>query len=629
MQQIELLAPAKNLDFGIDAINCGADAVYIGGPRFGARAAAGNSLDDIQALADYSHRFHVRTYVTLNTILRNEELHEAEKLIHQIWNAGADALIIQDMGVLEMEIPPIPLYASTQCHISSPEKAVFLEKAGFKRLILARELSLDEIKAIRVKTSLELECFVHGALCVSYSGQCYMSYAAGGRSGNRGECAQPCRLPYSLLDEAGNLLMRDKYLLSLKDLNQSAGIDDMLDAGISSFKIEGRLKDRGYIRNVVSHYRRLLDKAITQREWKKSSSGRSEVPFLPDPAKSFNRGFTQLYLNGESDKPESPFTQKSTGETLGRIARVDSESFVLERNSNLHSGDGICFFKPDGVLDGMRLERVDGNRIFPADLRYFKKGMELYRNLDREFDRKVTNSNPERRLGVRLLLTQEKAGFSLSACDEDGFTARNQYTENIEPARDEGQARSTIKKQLSKTGSTSVRVDELRIDWNYPMFIPVKLLNQARRTLLDNLVAARIAGYQRMQNIMEPNDYPYPAKILSFEGNVLNKKAEAFYRRHGVTAIQPAAESGLDMKARKVITTRHCIRRIAGLCERYPGNPALALDTIPEGDLFLNNGKHRYRLEFDCRRCEMRVYTEGHERHSSDKPSLNRNLGKT
>ena len=610
MRRIELLAPAKNLESGIDAVNCGADAVYIGGPRFGARAAANNSLDDIRALSDYSHLYHARTYVTLNTLLRNEELHEAEMLVHQVWKAGADALIIQDMAILEMEIPPIPLYASTQCHITTPEKAVFLEKAGFQRLILARELSLDEIKTIRAATGVELECFVHGALCVSYSGQCYMSYAAGGRSGNRGDCAQPCRLPYTLSDESGAVLARDKYLLSLKDLNQSAGLGDMLDAGISSFKIEGRLKDRRYLRNVVSHYRRILDKAISRRGWEKASSGQSEVPFVPDPAKSFNRGFTQLFFNGESDRPESPFTQKSTGETLGRIAAVDSNSFVLERKAALHSGDGLCFFNPDGVLDGTRIDRVEGNRIYPDDIRFFNPGMELYRNLDREFDKMVNNCNPVRRLSVRMILRQEKTGFSLDACDEDGIAAQIRCEHPVEPARGEQQARSTVEKQLSKTGSTAFRVDEVRVEWEYPLFIPVKILNHARRALIGKLESARRSGHVRSEIHLQPNDFPYPESQLFFESNVLNTKAEAFYRRHGATTIQPAAESGLNLDGCKVMTTRHCIRRITGLCERYPKDTVVSLDHVPTGTLFLDDGRHRYRLGFDCTRCEMSIYSD-------------------
>ncbi len=610
MQKIELLSPAKDLDSGKTAIDSGADAVYIGGPRYGARAAASNTLEDIRQLAEYAHLFHARAYVTLNTLLENNELEGAVDLVHRVWQAGADALIIQDMGLLEMELPPIPIYGSTQCHITSPEKALFLEKAGFKRLILARELSLAEITAIREQTNVELESFIHGALCVSYSGQCYMSYAAGGRSGNRGECAQPCRKPYRLLDETGAVLAQDRFFLSLKDLNMSRGIGDLLDAGASSFKIEGRLKDSAYIRNVVSHYRRLLDAEMAARGMEKASSGRSESIFSPDPAKSFNRGFTEFFLRGKPDNPESPYTQKSVGEYLGKIAEVKEGFFILENPVLMHSGDGICFFDDSGNLNGMYIERTDGERIYPRDISLIRKGMELNRNLDKTFEKKVLSKTPERKLDVKIIFQQKASGFLLTAEDEDGITATSHHEGSFEVARNHESALASIEKQLLKTGGSIFRVIDTQIDWQEPMFVPVGVLNEARRALVKKLTSARLEVWKTEGFRIRPTSHPYPERVLSFEGNVLNDKAADFYQRHGVTTIEPAAESGLDMNGRRVMTTRHCIKRITGLCHRYPQEPRVSLNSQPEGALFLEDDRHKYRLEFACDRCEMDVFLE-------------------
>ncbi len=608
MNKIELLAPAKDLASGIVALDSGADAVYIGGPRFGARAAASNSLDDIRELISYAHLYHARVYVTLNTLLRDEELPVARRLIQDIYEAGADALIIQDMGLLEMDLPPIALYASTQCHITTPQKALFLEKAGFRRLILARELSLQEIDAIRGATTVELESFVHGAICVCYSGQCSMSYAAGGRSGNRGECAQPCRMHYDLLDESGAVLARDRYFLSVKDLNLSLALGDMLDAGISSFKIEGRLKDAGYIRNVVSHYRQRLDEEMASRGMNRSSSGRSDPGFIPDPAKSFNRGFTEYFLRGVPDSPESPLSQKSLGESLGRVAKVELNYFWLEQDRPLSAGDGICFFDEEAVLGGMFVEHVEGSRIYPRDIRYIREGMELYRNNDKVFEKELEQSSQARTLEVAITFQQEGEGFVLTATDEDGITVSHREAGPFEAARKEEQARANIEKQLMKTGGTAYRVSSISIDWKSPLFIVISTLNEARRSLLDALSRARSEAHKRREETHPLTTHPYPEQALGYEGNVLNAKAADFYRRHGVSRIEPAAESGLDMAGRRVMTTRHCIKRMLGMCGKYPQESLIHLEQKPRGTLFLDDGRHKYRLEFACERCEMEVY---------------------
>ncbi len=610
MQKTELLAPAKDLESGITAIDSGADAVYIGGPRFGARAAASNTIDDIEQLVRYAHPYHARVYVTLNTLLQDSELKTARDMVNRVWDAGADALIIQDMGLLELELPPIPLFASTQCHITTPEKAQFLEKAGLRRLILARELSLDEIASIRAATSVELETFVHGAICVCYSGHCYMSYGAGGRSGNRGECAQPCRMHYNLLDETGKLLAQDRYFLSLKDLNFTHGIGDLLDAGVTSFKIEGRLKDTAYIRNVVSHYRQILDAELAKRGLTRASSGQSHPGFTPEPAKSFNRGFTEYFLRGRADQPESPLTQKSIGEPLGKVRTVKLNYFILENAREIHIGDGICYFDDKGVLGGMFIEHVEEDRVYPRDIRFIKEGMTLYRNNDKDFEKDMSSSQPERKINVEITFEQEGEGFSLTARDEDGISASIHEPGPFEPAKKPEQAAENLRKQLGKTGGTIYSVTNVTVQWQNPIFLVVSLINEARRNLLEKLTQARLEAWPREKNKISPTNHPYGETILSYEGNVLNAKAREFYNRHGVTTIAPAAESGMDMHGHRVMTTRHCIRRMLGLCERYPQESLLQLSAQPQGRLFLEDGRNRYRLNFDCGRCEMEVWME-------------------
>ncbi|HEX9972869.1 MAG TPA: U32 family peptidase, partial [bacterium] len=401
MNKIELLAPAKDLAVGIAAINCGADAVYVGADRFGARDAAGNSLDDIAWLTDYAHKYWAKVYVTLNTILFDNEIPSALKLISRLYNLGIDGLIIQDVGLLEHDLPPIPLIASTQMHNDSAEKIQFLEKIGFHRVILARELNFDEIQKIRQHSTIELEFFIHGALCVCYSGQCYLSYAIGGRSGNRGQCAQPCRRSYSLLDRKGNTLTADRYLLSLKDLNLSDHLEKLIQAGIASFKIEGRLKDKFYVMNVVGHYRKLLDVLMNKLALTKNSSGEVTFDFTPDPSKSFNRGFTKYFVNGRGENIAAIDSPKSIGEPIGKVVTVANQYFTIDAEKNFTSGDGICFFD-DEHLEGTFVNQALGNKIYPDKMKSIKPGAMIYRNHDQAFIRQLENSKTSRKISVKL-----------------------------------------------------------------------------------------------------------------------------------------------------------------------------------------------------------------------------------
>ena len=600
----ELFAPAQNLECGRAAIDAGADAVYLGAARFGARAKAGNSLADIEALAQHAHTYWARVYVTLNTLLYDNELADAVRLAHQLYDIGVDALIIQDVGLLECDLPPIPLIASTQMHNHTPEQVAFLEAVGFRRVILARELSLAQIAAIRQATTIELETFVHGALCVSYSGQCLMSYAIGGRSGNRGECAQPCRRVYSLVDGNGTVIVKDRHLLSLRDLNLSAHLDELLDAGVTSFKIEGRLKDKAYVTNVVSAYRRELDRAQAARGLAKSSSGRSAIAFTPDLDKTFNRGYTTYYLHGREEPPGSIDTPKMMGEFVGEVVSVDRRSFRLAPGATeLHNGDGLCFFDEGGVLQGTVVNAVNGLTITPNSLDNIHQGTRIYRNHDHAYLRQLEKAQPARTIAVQFVLDEVSDGFVLTAIDEDGNRATGTLVAEKVRAEKPELALATVEKQLGKTGGTDFECTGVTIVWSTTYFLPVAVLNELRRTVLDNLTAERAHNRPRLESEIRSNDVQHPEKQLTYLGNVLNRQAEAFYRRHGVTDIEPAAESGLDMRGRRVMRTRYCLLHQLGYCRRDKNVRHLA-----EPLTLLDEEGHRYPLRFDCAMCEMEVF---------------------
>jgi collagenase-like PrtC family protease len=604
MNPIELLAPARDLTCGLTAIDCGADAVYIGAQRFGARAKAGNSLEDIEALARNAHTYWAKMYVTVNTLLHDLELPQAVRLLHQLHEIGVDGAIIQDAGLLECDLPPLPLIASTQMHNHTPERVAFLERVGFQRAILARELSLAQIRAIRrATTSIELETFVHGALCVCYSGQCYLSYAIGGRSGNRGECAQPCRRRYSLVDAGGKVLVRDRYLLSLRDLNLSAHLAELIDAGVTGFKIEGRLKDEAYVANVVSAYRRQLDAVLQEKRGQKSSSGHSAIDFGPDLDKTFNRGYTTYFLHGRGGPPGSIDTPKMRGEFVGRVAAVKGKSFALDTDVELHGGDGICFFDTERELRGTVVNAARGRTVTPREIEGIQESTRVYRNHDYAFLKRLRKGYVKRKIAVRLKLEETQTGFTLTATDEDGNVAACKLTCDKTLAEKPEYALATVEKQLHKTGATAFACAELEIAWKAPYFLPVSALNQLRRETLEKLAAERTRNRPVLRATIHKNDAPYPEKTLSYLGNVLNQKAVDFYQRHGVEEIAPAAESGLDMRGKRVMRTRYCLKHQLGLCPREDDAPPLK-----EPLYLVDEEGHRYRLCFDCAACEMEIY---------------------
>ena len=590
---IELLAPARDLAIGLDAVNCGADAVYIGAEEFGSRAGAANTVADIGKLCAYARRYGARVYAAVDTILTDHELIRAQRLIARLWVAGVDAVIAQDMGLLEVDLPPVPLIAGAQTGNTTPEKVLFLEKAGFKRVELGSELSIAEIKKIRAETSVELEFLVHGALCVSYRGQCYASYALSGRSGNRGACSQPCRRLYTLRDGPGNIMEKNRYLLSLKDLNLTRRLGALIDAGVTSLKIEGRLKDGAYVRNIVSHYRAALDKVLEQKKLGRSSYGKSFIAFAPDPAKTFNRGYSEYFVNGNPADIAAPGTPKFVGEPLGRVYEVKNGSFKLQGAQKLNPGDGISFFDRNGVLDGSLINGVKDGRVKAENLKGIENGTAVYRNFDREFIRLVGREGPQRKLGVKLEFSETKDGFRLKAVDETGSAAVTEIKNKKASAKKPEQAMETVNRQLSKVGESDYYLQALEVKLSKPFFIPVSALNDLRRDTLGAL-AKRALKIPREEVKIKAGDYPYPVKELDFTGNVLNSKAAAFYRRHGVTEIAGAAEEGLDMKGKRVMTMKFCLRRRLGLCQKGKAVEPLYLED-EEG--------HKFRLDFDCGAC--------------------------
>lgn len=603
---LELLAPAGNADIGIAAIDHGADAVYIGAPKFSARAQAGASVDDIARLIRHAHFYRAKIYVALNTILSDAEIAESLEIIREMDRLGADGLIIQDVGLLELDLPPIPLIASTQMHNNTPEKVRFLEAAGFKRVILARELSLDEIADIRRQTSrIELEVFVHGALCVSYSGQCYMSQAATGRSGNRGVCAQPCRSHYTLADGEGKTIAQNKYLLSLKDLNQMEAIPDLIAAGVNSFKIEGRYKGIDYVKNAVAAYRKVLDRYIDAHPgFRCASSGANELSFTPDVNRTFNRGYTRYFISGRQEKIASIHTQKSIGQSLGKITAVGKDYFRLARH-DLQSGDGLCFFTRKNELAGFAINRVEREKIYPGSVNDLAVGVLLYRNHDVAFTRILKKSAGGRRVGVAMHFAQSEKIIRLETKDEDGNVARAVREFSYEPPRNPDLARKQIEKHLGGIGNTPYRIAKLTIEPEQPGFFPAGVLNGLRREVLEKLTQVRMETYPRVRMPFTPNDFPYPQKSLDFHANVLNALAWKFYERHGATVTEPAFEALSNVAGKTVMTTRYCIRHQLDLC------PKLQHGARPVREpLRLRDAHHTYRLEFDCRKCRMLVVLE-------------------
>ncbi|RLD55373.1 MAG: collagenase-like protease, partial [Bacteroidetes bacterium] len=578
MKTIELLSPAKNIDCGIAAINHGADAVYIGASKFGARKAAGNSIQDIETLINYAHKYYSKVYITINTILYDDELEGVQKIINQLHQAGADALIIQDMGLLELDLPPIPLHASTQTHNYDLEKILFLQNVGFQRLILARELSLNQINNIKRNTNIELEYFVHGALCVSFSGQCYFSQAVYNRSANRGECAQPCRLPYSLVDANGNILAKDKHLLSMKDLNNSAYLNELINAGVSTFKIEGRLKDVSYVKNITSYYRQKIDSIIeTDNSIKKSSSGKTKFYFKPVPEKTFSRGFTDYFLHGRQKNIVSLNTNKAIGEFIGKVSIIDKDYFVINSKSELHNGDGICFFNKDDKLIGVNINNVVRNKVYPAEKINIKEKTIIYRNLDKEFTKKINSNNTsQRKIDVEFIFEETDKGFSLRAKDEDDNLAQYCYDCQKILSKNENNLNANINNQLNKTGNSIFNASKIEIKVAENYFIKISALNNMRREVLILLEKERERNYKLQREEFIKNDFPYPAKELDFNANISNKKADEFYKRHKVEKTEAAFELQKNVAGKTIMTTRHCLKYQFGLCPKINKNANVA-----------------------------------------------------
>jgi len=597
IKKIELLAPAKNAEIGIAAINCGADAVYIAAKKFGAREDAGNLLHDIKKLIHHAHKYYGRVYIALNTILRNDELDEALEIINDVYSIGADGLIIQDVGLLELDLPPIPLIASTQMNNDSLEKILFLENIGFKRVILPRELTLAQIKEMRAKTTIEFECFIHGSLCVSYSGQCYLSYAIGGRSANRGACAQPCRHSYCLLDEQGEFLAKNKYLLSLKDLNRADHLKGLIDAGVTSFKIEGRLKDMAYVANITSFYRKKLDALIDNKSIFKSSSGEAFFDFTPDPYKTFNRGFTDYGLDGKKENLAALYTPKSLGEKIGTVAKVGKDFFTLSTEHDLKNSDGICFFDHSQVLRGTLINKVQNDKIYPDKLYYLEKDTVIYRNYDRTFAKVLEKTPCRRKIGITFLLEESPLGLKLGARDEDGNIGTFVMPVEKTKAEKKELAASGIKKQLSRLNDTIFYCKNIIDKCKDVYFIPFSTLNQLRRGAIDNLLVEREKNQPKATGAVIKNDTPYPIKNITYLGNCLNSKTESFYARHGAKVTELAAENGVDMSNRRVMITKYCVKKELGLCGKETG----ALYLVDEE-------KRKLLLKFNCKECVMEIY---------------------
>ena len=597
-RRIELLSPARDVNTAREAILHGADAVYIGAPKFSARVAAGNSIEEIASLVEFAHIYGAKIYIALNTIIRNEEISEVEALIKSLYEIGVDALIIQDMGITKMNIPPIQLHASTQCHNASVEQVKFLEDSGFSQVVLARELNIDQIENICKNTSVPIEVFIHGALCVSYSGRCYLSQALAKRSANRGECAQFCRLPYNLEDSEGNILVKEKHLLSLKDMNRSSSIEALLDAGVTSFKIEGRLKDVEYVKNVTAYYRAILDEIFARRsEYIPASSGKVKVNFSPNPYKSFNRGFTSYYTdNKEFDNIASIHTPKSIGERVGVVKSVQKNFLEISPEVELHNGDGLCFTSKEGEFSGFGVNTVEGNRVFPSSMPNIKCGDVIYRNSDIKFSKLLSSPTAERKIGTSIKLLYNNNSLLLQITDDKGNISEiSENTGELQLAKTN--QKSNQETQLSKLGNTPFEATDIDISQTEEMFIPSSLLTKMRREATEELIKLRIKNHPRPERAKDLIPQ-YPIQELDFDANVSNSKAMEFYSERGVEKISQAYEL-MPVDDAHLMTTIHCIRRTLGKC----------LKTKQGGDwkepLFLVSDKSRLQLHFNCKECKM------------------------
>jgi putative protease len=617
-QALELLAPAKTVAIGREAILHGADAVYIGGPSFGARDKAGNSIEEIAELVSYAHRFHAKIYVTLNTILHDAELEAARKLVHDCYDIGVDALIVQDMGLLQLDLPPIDLHASTQCDIRTPEKAKFLADVGFSQLVLARELTIEEIATIRaaVPADTVIEHFIHGALCVAYSGQCYISHAHTGRSANRGDCSQACRLPYTLQDDKGQIVAFEKHLLSVKDNNQSANLRTLIAAGVRSFKIEGRYKDAPYVKNITGHYRQLLDVILNERpELHAASSGKTRLLFTPDPDKTFHRGATDYFSRGRKADIGAFDTPTFVGLELGTVTKLGDKWFEMESNEDLANSDGLNYLHKREVT-GLQANVVEhrGNvwRVFPNEpmhtLTGLRVGLAISRNRDHAWEMTLNKKSAERKIGVSATFAETAEGFLLALLDEDGISTEARAAFEKQPAKNPADAEGSVREQLTRFGNTDFELRTSSVVWSQPWFIPSSLLNKLRRDTVEQLEAARLAAHRPLPRkaAVEP-PAKYPEETLSYLANVYNSAAQAFYAAHGVKLIDAAYEQHKESGDVSLMITRHCIRYSLSLCPKQAKGIIGVQGQVRAEPMTLVNGSEKLRLEFDCRKCEMHV----------------------
>lgn len=594
MKRVELLSPAKDIKIGMAAINHGADAVYIGAPAFGARKAAGNSLEDLRKLVEYAHRFYCRVFVTLNTVLYDSELAEAERLIREIYALGADALIVQDAGILKLDIPPISLHASTQMHNYDLERIKFLDRLGFQRIVLARELSLEQLRIIRREVKAELEMFIHGALCVSLSGQCYLSQYMFGRSANRGECAQPCRMKWTVKDSGGKVLVRDKYALSLKDLNLSAYLDDLIDAGIDSFKIEGRLKDESYVSNVTAFYSTQIDRHAGV---KRVGTGRMIPTFEPDPERSFSRGTSDYFVDRRKRGLVNMDTPKSMGKPIGTLKQSQGNRLRLELSDAVNNGDGLCYIE-NGELKGIRVNGTEGDTVICNDPVNVKAGTVIYRNYDHRFVMQTEKSGTVRKIRISVEASAQDGKLRLKATDEDGVTAFYESEETFETATNPNQA-DRLKQQIAKCGDSDFECE--RVDYEGEiLFVPAATANAARRCLLDRLVKNR-EEQQEVLRMGKLNEEVAVQPEIDWKFNVVNRLSSEFYRQHGAQKIEAGFEKGGNPAGKDLMHTRYCLLYELGRCRKLCKNEDLQFP------LYLCNDRHRFLLDFDCRECFMKI----------------------
>ncbi|MBI0037647.1 U32 family peptidase [Gilliamella sp. B14384H2] len=615
--KLELLSPAKNIDIAKQAILHGADAVYIGGPHFGARHNAGNSVSDIAELVEFAHRFYAKVFVTLNTILHDNELEMAQQLIWQLYDAGVDALIVQDMGILAMDIPPIDLHASTQMDIRTPEKAKFLSDVGFSQIVLARELNLTEIANIHQQIDANIEFFIHGALCVAFSGQCYISHAQTGRSANRGDCSQACRLPFTLKDDQGRVVAYEKHLLSMKDNNQSENLIELIQAGVRSFKIEGRYKDLSYVKNITAFYRKKLDEILEKSDdFVSASSGRTQHSFTPDPNKTFHRGATDYFVRGRQSNIGAFDSPKFIGLPIGEMTKVTNQAIDIKSEKVLTNGDGLNVMVKREIV-GFRADKVEKiannhYRVFPNELpkvfHSLKLPYQINRNLDHNWQQVLLKESSNRRIGVAFELINQSNVVQLIATSEEGCRVKIALKGEFELAEQSDKALKNIKDSLSKLGQTIYYLTDLEVNLTEIFFIPSSQLNQLRRDIIDKLTLERLTHYQR--KLRKPQTEPspiYPEEHLSFLANIYNHKAREFYAQHGVKLIESAFEAHEVKDDAPLMITKHCLRFAFNLCPKQAKGIQGVKTKVTPMKLVQNNNEELI-LKFNCKACEMQVW---------------------